>query len=484
MQSVLADGERLQNWYVERSQSSVTPSQAALYPTPGFRSYVGSAQGITDVGARAAFAEIINGVERCFFVIGGQLYEVLATQTVIKRGSPMAQDNYPATISFNGIGGQLGITSGGNWYNYDLASNTLSQIAAMNGKATMGGQKDSFFLAFDINNTTVYVSNSNDGTTWNTSTMFISRSTAADPWRAMVPAGTVIYMIGEKTSEALYNAGNSPQPFAPILSSAMQSGTCAPFSARLVGNAVMWLEQRVEGVGQIVSALGYDPQVVSNYAVETAVASYASMGSLADVENVSYIDQGHLFANITFPAGSNTWSVDNDTREWHERSYLNPLTGQQEIWRPRVHCYAFGKHLTGDRNSGTISEMNVSFGTETDGSAIRRQRIGPPLWVSSTRQRLEVNRFEVMVDSGLGAASGQGVNPQMMFSKTTNGQSWSTQRLARTGKQGQHNVRVYWNNCGSADRMWAPQITATDPVPWRIVGAMVEGSGWQQLRAA
>jgi hypothetical protein len=441
-------------------------------------------QGITDVGARAAFAEIISGVERCFFVIGGQLYEVLATQTVIKRGAVMAQDNYPATISFNGIGGQLGITSGGNWYNYDLPSDTLSQVAALNGKATMGGQKDSFFLCFDINNTTVYVSNSNDGTTWATSTMFLSRSTAADPWRAMVPAGTVVYIVGEKTSEALYNAGNTPQPFAPILSSQMQSGTCAPFSAGLVGNAVMWLEQRKEGVGQIVSAIGYDPEPVSTYGVETAIAQYASMGSLGDVELLPYFDQGHLFGNFTFPAGNDTWSVDSATREWHERSYLNPQSGQQEIWRPRVHCYAFGKHLIGDRNSGTISEMNVNFGTETDGSAIQRFREGPPIWAASTRQRIQVGRFEVMMDTGLGASSGQGVNPLVMFQKTTNGQSWSTQRKARAGSQGQHNVRVYWNNCGSADRLWAPRITATDPVPWRVAGAMLEGSGWQQIRAA
>lgn len=476
-QAVTADIERTVNLYFEKMDSPFSPSQGMLLPCPGFQSFVT----VPDVGGRCLFA--MN--DRCFAVMGPTLYELFATGTAISRGT-VAQDKYPATISANGpVGNQLGITSGGNWYNYDLGTNTLTQVAALNGKATMGGGKDGYFLCFDVNTGTVFVSNLDDGTTWTTASMFFQRSIAPDPWKAMVIGNPYIYMLGEQTSEAWYDAGNSPQPFAPILSSFMQFGTPAPFAAGMAGDALLFLSRDVSGQGIIIAAHGYSPVPISNYAAETAIQGYARTSTIADAEILNYQDQGHLFGNFSFPSANATWTVDvNGGGLFHERGAWNTMLNRFEVWRPRVHCYAFGQHLTADRSTGTIAAMDVSYGTEADGDLIRRLRIGPPIWAASSRQRLQISRFGLQLDAGLGTISGQGVNPQVSMRSTKNGETWGTIRTASAGPMGDYGRRVYWNMVAASNKLWAPEVTMTDPIPWRLSGAEIEGSGFQQARAA
>lgn len=471
-QSPLADCERSINLYPERIESPYAPTQWALYPTPGQLSFLTLAA----VGSRAAFA--MN--DRCFWVMGGGFYEIFSTATATLRGS-VAQDNNPATICSNGVvGNQLGITSGGNWYNYDLTTNTLTQVAALTGKATMGGSKDGYFLCFNVLTGTVFVSNINDGTTWSTSTMYFQRSIASDPWRSMVVGNPYIYMLGEQTSEAWYDAGNSPQPFAPILSSFMQYGTPAPFAAAMAGESLVFLAKDKNGQGVVIGTQGYTPAPVSNYAVETAIQGYARTQSIANAELLVYQDQGHLFSCLSFPNNNATWAVDtNGGNLWHERGTWNAPQDRYDVWSPRVHCYAFGQHLVGDRSTGQISLMDVTYGSEADGGELRRVRIGPPLWASS-RQRLQVSRFQLQVDPGLGLRTGQGVNPLVLFSYSTDGQTWSNDRHASAGAMGQYSTRVYFTRCGSSTKCWIPQIVVSDPTPWRFSGAEVEGTGFSQ----
>lgn len=470
-QSVLADAERTINWYVEAVQSPAAPTGAALYPIPGQTAFVS----VPEVGTRALFS--MN--DRCFGVVAGTFYEFFATRTATARGT-VAQDSNPATICANGpVGNQLGITSGGNWYNYDLGTNTLSAVAALAGKATQGGMKDGYFLCFDVNTGTVFVSALNDGTSWNTVTSYFQRSIAPDPWKAMIVGNPEIYMLGEQTSEAWYDAGASPQPFAPILSSFMQYGTPAPFAAGMTGDALTFLSRDKNGQAQVFQARGYVPVPISNYAVEGALQDFARTATIDDAELLVYQDLGHLFAAFGFPTADATWCVDlSGGSLWHERGRWVPNSREFQAWRPRVHCYAFGQHLVGDRATGTISYLDNDSATEADGSVVRRVRIGPPLW-ASTRQRIQISRFQLQVDTGLGVKSGQGSDPMVMFSSSMDGRTWTPERLASAGKRGQYGKKVFWTRCGSSEKVWMPQISVSDPIPWRLSGAEIDGTGFR-----
>ena len=51
-------------------------------------------------------------------------------------------------------------------------------------------------------------------------------------------------------------------------------------------------------------------------------------------------------------------------------------------------------------------------------------------------------------------------------------------KLASAGKIGEYNAQVVWTRLPSSTKMWVPEITVTDPIPWRIMGAEIDGRGF------
>ena len=90
-----------------------------------------------------------------------------------------------------------------------------------------------------------------------------------------------------------------------------------------------------------------------------------------------------------------------------------------------------------------------------------------------------MSRLELLLEVGLGTASGQGIDPKVMMRTSTNLKTWSHTQFASAGAQGAFGTRVFWTRLASADRVWVPEITVSDPIPWRIVGADVEGRNVQ-----
>ncbi|HYE88055.1 MAG TPA: hypothetical protein VEA16_16950, partial [Vicinamibacterales bacterium] len=189
-QSPIAANERTVNFYVERLELPTGKSRDVLYPSPGVESLATA----STTGGRAHFAQ--DGREFC--VIGPTFYEVSSAGALTSRGT-VTVDQYPATICSNGDGGdQIFVTSGNNGYIFDLGTNTFSQVRT--GGTRMGAQLDGFFLALDADTSTLYISDANDGTTWDP-TQFIQRSSQPDPWIALKVWDRYIWLFGTETSE-------------------------------------------------------------------------------------------------------------------------------------------------------------------------------------------------------------------------------------------------------------------------------------------
>jgi hypothetical protein len=467
-QSLIANCERLQNLYPEQIQSQGAPTDAALLPVPGEAPRYAT----TDVGARALFAE--NG--RCWAVIGGGFWELFEDGTSTRRGD-VAQDADPATISSNGLsGGHLFITSGGSGYCFELATNTLTTV--LPNEATMGGHLNGRFLAFNIQNGHVRISNLNDGLTWDP-LLWFGRNQAPDPWRSMLVRPPEVWLIGESSGEVWYYTDSYPQPFAPIPGAFFPVGTCAPFAAQVAGDHIVWVKQDPSGAGAIVAARGYTPQVISNFAVETAVGDYQRTATISDAEVLVHALDGHLFASCNFPKAGGNWTYDFSMGAWHERLSWRPATGWS-AWKPRVHCHVWGKHLVGQRDTGVISVLDRTTCTEADGSVIRRVRVAPPLY-AKPGERLVVDRFQVYAEPGLGTLTGQGSNPLLMLRTSPDAKTWSHERTALVGRMGEYRKSCVFHRCGSSETLWVPEISMTDPIPWRLAGADVIGSGFEQV---
>lgn len=463
-QSVVADGERLTNWFIEPSQSPYAATPAALYPTPGRKLVLQ----VPDVDCHGIYA-----IDKyAFAAVGAGFYELFNDWSYVKRGA-IAQDSNPATYGFNPQTNELCFSTGGNAYVYNVTTFVLTQV--LTAEATMVGAINGRFLAFNAKTGRVKMSALNDGLTWPGSPYEFGNGQTADPWRTMIVKPPEIWFIGQRSGAVWYDTGAFPQPYAPINGAVFPVGICGSFAGGIVGGQIMWVTETDAGSGQIVSAQGYSPKVISNYAIDTAIRTYSQQGSLSDTELLAYQDQGHTFACFTFRLGQNTWCVDSNGL-WHERRRWNQNTASWEAWRARGYAYCFGKHLTGDWSTGVISELDTTHGLEADGAMIRRVRVPPSLWAERP-DRLFVERMEVIVEPGLGVSSGQGSDPLCMLRTSTDGKTWSAERKARAGRMGEFGTRVAFSRCGSSEKLWVPEFSVTDPIPWRVLGADVQGSG-------
>lgn len=467
-QSRLATSERTVNWYLEKVGTQGPQSKHAMYPTPGFTAW--NAAPTPDLGARAALA--VDG--RTFWMMGAGLYQAFSTQTLTKLQT-LAQDNNLAQIVYNGpTAGQLCIATGTNAYNYTIATNTLTTV--LTAEATQVGMLDEYFLALNSVTGKLRLSNLNDGTTWDP-TQFALRSAQPDPWIAFIVNAPDIILLGELTGDVWYDAGTSPFPLAARQGLTIPYGIAAPFSLAVTGGVVFWLTQNKDGAGLVVKMSGYSPEPINSIELATALSTYQRTSTIRDAEALVFQLEGHTFYGLRFPTANHTWLYDLTTGAWTEAGQWNSPLNDYDVWAPRTHVYAFGQHLTGDASTGTLSVMDVANGSELDGTAIRRLRRGPIL--IDQNRRLPIKKFEVLCEPGLGLQSGQGSDPQMLLRTSADGgKTWGNERQASTGRVGEYYKRVYWRRFGHP-RMFVPEITVSDPIPWRVIDAFFNNDAEQ-----
>jgi len=469
-QSSIADCERTVNMYMEVLESQNGSSRAALYPFPGFALLVN-----TNSSNGRAHEFWAN---REFAVIGPALVEIDVDGNVTFRGT-VTVDSNPATISYNGDGGgQLFITSGGNGYYYDLASNTLTQIAALNGKATMGDQLDGYFLALDANTGTFYSSDLLDGSTWQTGVMFAQRNAAPDPWVSMKVANKYIYLFGPETQEVWFDAGNSPFPFAPHPSGLIQWGCSAPFSVKVCDTSLMWLGGSKGGSGFVLRNTGFSPEVASSYPLQYAINQFSVISdAVADTMNYA----GHTFYLLTLPSANKSFMYDLQGQVWVDIGTWDPASTPNDYgaFRARCHAHAFGKHRW---LHGTGVGVYQTDGSTNDVDDLPLRFYRRPAALVAENERLFISEFQINLEVGLGTSTGQGADPHIMLRASKDGgKIWGPERWVSAGKIGQYSARVNWHRMGMA-RRWTPEVAMTDPIPWRIMGAWYKAQPSTALR--
>jgi len=453
--SKIADDSVTINLYPELMESQSAKAPIVMYSTPGFQDFASAAEN----PVRQLWAE--DG--RCFSVIGGQLYELYADQTITSRGS-VSNDNLPATISTNGDGGQqLFITSGDVGYGYDLATDTLTSVLT---DVTFGGFLSSRFLALDAETSTLKISD--QLSTVFDPTQIVQRTIGSDKWISMIVNNREIWLFGSRTSEVWYDAGLSPFPFAPVPGAYIQVGIKAPYSCARLASTVVWLGENENGASVVYRANGYSPERISDHAMETEIQQYTVT---SDARAWVYEEDGHPFYVLTFPTANKTWVYDASTNMWHNRAYWDVPSASYKAYRAMFHAYTFGKHLVGDLLEGNIYEMRTDVYTDVDGVKIRRLRRGPH--IAQEQLMIRHDFFQIDMEVGVGLKSGQGSDPQVMLRWSDDGgNTWSNEHWRSAGKIGKYKTRVFWTRMGSArDRVY--EISMTDPVPWKLVDAFM-----------
>ena len=305
-------------------------------------------------------------------------------------------------------------------------------------------------------------------------TSFALKDSSTDNLITMMENDRENWLVGERTSEVWYNAGNATGvTFSRIPAVGPQVGCSAKYSITRLGQDLVWLAKNEQGENVVIKTQQYSFARITNHAVESAIASYPL---ISDAIGYAYEEGGHVFYVLTFPTADVTWVYDSTASQqlgkpcWHQRASYDSVAGQ--FHRHRSNCYMDMQNLrlVGDYQTGQIHQMSRAFYSD-NGALLKCQRRSKPIWQKSSRTRQFHDSLQVEFTPGVGLQSGQGSSPQAMLRWSNNGGfSWSNEHWRSIGAAGQVTNRAKWNRLGAArDRVY--ELNFTDPVPRDVIGA-------------
>jgi hypothetical protein len=386
-----------------------------------------------------------------YVVSGSELYAVTSAGVSTLLGT--IDGGGISSMAHNGT--QVCIISGTYSYSANLAGVSTLAIAQCAGVAV----QDGYGIFAESNSQRFFISAINDFTTFD-GTEFALANAVPDNLTGIVNVNRETWLFGEKTVQVYYNSGNPDFPFSRIAAGVIQRGTNSPRTICQNQGHVFWLGEDL----RVYVSNGYQPEAISTHPIEREIATYISP---EDASAFIYEQEGHTFYVLTFT--ERTWVFDVSTGLWHER-----VSETLDYWRARTYERYFGLHLVGDAVTGALYTLDLGAYTD-DGSTIRRVAVSPPIHADT----MFATMTEVRVDAetGVGLASGQGSDPQMMLRWSDDGgNTWSNEHWRSLGNIGYRGSRATWRRLGQF-RQRCLELSVSDPVKVAILDVFVDAEG-------
>lgn len=440
---------RLLNFFTEH-QPPEAKGQAPLIGAPGI-----STQTTAGVGPHRGSWNF-NGT--AYYVSGVELYSVSSAGVATLVGTGIGgssrvsmSDNGTQLCIVNGIGGWIYTIAGG------LQQITSSAFYPANTVTFMDG-----YFIFDRAGTNEwFLSALFDGLTYN------GLDFASAEGQPGFVIGTVqnlqlLFIFCTSHIEIWYDAGTNDFPFQRYSGGIINYGTDSPYTIIKQDGAVFFL-----GADHVFYRLQANNAIrISTHPVEHLIEKSPT---ISDAFTTTWTWEGHKFVALTLPSLGKTLCYDISTGRWHERNSVDTSFNDLGPWRAATVLSAYDRTYIGDSLSGNVGLLDWSTYTE----------FGNPMFgliqtmnQQKDRKRIFCSRFELEVQAGVGLATGQGSDPQIMLQRSIDGgMTWTQPQLWRSmGKIGEYLKRLRWMAQGTGRQiMW--QITCSDPVPRTIIAA-------------
>jgi hypothetical protein len=402
-----------------------------------------------------------------FVVSGNELYKINTSYAATLLGS--IPGTGPVSMADNGI--QLFIACNGPSYIYNNSTNVFGQIIDPDFPGAVSvGYIDGYFVFNEPNSQRIWVTQLLDGTSIDP-TDYASAEGSPDGVVGLIVDHREIWVYGTNSVEVWYDAGTPDFPLQRIQGAFNEIGCISAYTIAKMDNGLFWLGADARGQGIVYRANGYTGQRISTHAVEWQIQQY---GNLTDALAYTYQQDGHSFYVLIFPSANTTWVYDVATGAWHERAGWS----DGSFTRHRSNCQmAFNnKIIVGDYENGNIYAFDLN--TYADNGQIQK-------WLRSWRalptgqnnlKRTAQHAMQLDMESGVGLATGQGSNPEVMLRWSDDGgHTWSNYRTTSVGKIGEYYYRVWFRRLGMTmklrDRVY--ELSMTDPVKTAIMGAEI-----------
>lgn len=349
-------------------------------------------------------------------------------------------------------------------YSQDTGGFTESTVTGTTGALSVDIINDQFLFTFEA---FTYVANLDQ-----TTKLFTTDSRArADINPDLLVRDFVfeqtIYRMGKRSVEAWYNNGNAIPPISRLDGQVFNIGLLAVNSIAKTDEYFYWLGDD----NAIYRARSGSEERISTDAISN------SLEKCEDKESAyayTFTLQGQNFYCITFCNDELTLVLNESLGQkgWFQLSsgiYDGRYQGSS-----LMNCY--GKNFVADESNGKVYTLDLDTYTN-DSETLKRTRITTSIngnMLGAKGKRVQLSRVEFIMETGEGLISGQGENPRVMVEASYDGgKTWDSGTWARTGRLGEHVLKVeYFNLKSFYDCML--RISTTDPVNYSIYSGTVE----------
>lgn len=384
--------------------------------------------------------------DHIYGVWGDTVYKVSSNHVATSMGT---MSGTPSFASFGASSSQLAIARTG-----DMRVCDGSTLVGGGGYDAVTFLNQKFITSASQN--TFYVSDLLDATTYNGFNNADAESNF-DPLLRPFAFKEMAYMFGSKTIEPWYDSGAGLPPLDRVTGGLFNIGTAA--SASVASN------------DDYIYFLGDDRSVyriagTNHQEVSTPNISYqlSALTTVSDAKGYCFRHQGRKFYFLQFPTEDVTYVYCETTNTWAQwSSNYGRFHGNDVV-------YAWGKTYV-QGHTGNLYELT---GVDDDGDEIIRMRRGIHLHSGMIApnmggRRVFLSGLKLVMQSGNGAVTGQGVTPEILLRISEDGgRTWGGGVTGTTGVLGDYDFQVEWFGLGASFYDGQLELTCSDPVDWNL----------------
>ncbi len=416
-----------------------------------------------------------------YVVAGITLYSIATDYTVTVLGTLSSDSGNLVSMACNGV--QLLMVDGVAGYVYTIMAGSYYQ-PALNPAGSLGAITDinfpngattcfffnTRFLVNKPNSLQEYMSCLDasgiayDGTRWTEDSTglpsYISKENNPDYLIAGDTLNGGIILWGTDTIEFWQDVGTSPQPYARISGATQTWGLAAVYSRSFLNNTMYFLGKAREGGIQVLALQGYTPVRVSTPDIEDLISAFSVWD---DATGVGYILDGHPMYQINFPTADRSFMYDTNTNFWYVRQ-----TGVDTARHFANLSIAYNtKTYAADSATGKVYKFDNDVYTE-DGTTIKRKATSRH--IDNNGNRMAISELVLEMQTGVGLATGQGSDPQLMLRVSKDGgNTWGVEKWRSVGEIGDYGSRVRWKRLGQSRNGFVFEFSMTDPVKFVVI---------------
>jgi len=378
-------------------------------------------------------------------------------------------------------GTYLIMANGGNMVYTEDAATAVAITSSTTGAPTIVSHvayMDGYIIANQVGTPQFYWSAINDMTKWDNTALtpqYATEESKPQNILALDAQFDEIRIIGSESIEYWYNNASSTiagAPFAKYEGATTMRGTGSPYTF-VFDNNTHWFLDRDRNLCRLQVRT---PQVVSG-------AFSSVLQGIPQVDDAFILPvtcDGKHFLVCIFPSSARSvvYDVKNDmyVGEW---SYWNETIGKFQPWSVSAYCFcpAWGFHLAGDRATGKIYKIGLSYPNDAGDMIRLLKRTG---YVDHGHKRRKIaHKVRLTLERGIGIDGEQPADaaPEMMYRyrpRDDEDESWSDEETVSLGKTGQTQAVMELNNLGIY-RVRQHEFSVTDDVPVTIIDAEEEG---------